>query len=221
MPLSNLTFESIYYRLISDSGLVTAANSFVTTTGGITAGTAVLTVASATSFSAGHGLTIAEAGTGGGKLVTWIASIDGLDFTLYDKAVNTVVAKAVEHDDRAVVPARNILATYGNLPVRLPAIDIAQSGAIGNDFPDSDRGEITFYVYHQSEPGSAGEPNTVLSLIAARVRDLMHRNEDNIANSGIRTQIMMEVNRSPIMTEPDISETTHFQALRYEYLVNR
>jgi len=221
MPLSNLTFESIRYRLVSDGGLVTAANSFVTTTGGIIAGTYVLTVASATSFSAGHGITIAEAGTGGEELATWIESIDGLEFTLHDMAVNTVVAKAVEHDDRAVVPAANILAIYGNLPVRFPAIDITQEGAIGNDFPDSDRGEITFSVYYQSEPGSAGEPNTVLSLIAARILDLMHRNEDNIRNAGVRTQIMMETYRSPIMTEPGISETTHFQALRYEYLVNR
>lgn len=221
MPLSNLTFESVRYRLVNDSGLVTTANSFVTTTGGITAGLAVLTVASASSFSAGHGIAIAEAGVGGGPLETWIESIDGLEFTLHDQAVNTVIAKAVEHDDQAVVPARNILASYGNLPVRLPAIFIAQAGAIGNNFPDSDTGEITFYVYHQSEPGNKGEPNTVLSLIAARIRDLIHRHERDISNSGIRVQIMMEVYRSLIMVEPGLPETTHFQALRYEYLVNR
>jgi len=220
MPLNQLTFEAVSEALAADTGLTTAASSSVATTGGITSGSTVLTVASATSFSAGHGITVAEAGTVGGRMVTWIESIDGLDLTLHDKAVCTVVAKAVTHDDRAVVLARNIRPAYGNLPVAFPAINITMEGAIGNDFPGSDTGDFTFYVYCQSEPRSTGQPNTVLNLISARIRALLHDKAGNLTNGAISIQKMWEVYRSPIIPAPEISETTHSQALRYEYIVN-
>ena len=219
MPLNLQIFDAVRNALAGDSGLTTSSGSTTTTTGSITAGTAELTVASATSYSAGHGIQVSEAGTAGGTLSTWIKSIDGTVLTLYDKAVNTVVAKTVEHDDRAVVPADNILPSFGNLPVSFPTIGITQSGAIGNDFLGSDKGEFMMYVYVQSEPGTKGQPLTVLNLISGRIRALLHRGEGGVSNSGIRSQGLIEQYRSPVMAEPDISETTHFQALRYEYLV--
>lgn len=224
MPLNLLISEAIRNVLAGDSGLTTSSGSTTETTGSMTAGTKTLTVASTTSYSAGHGILITDAGTAGSKLPTWIESIAGSVFTLHDQAVNTVSGVVVEHDDRAIVPANNILPAFGNLPLKrseFPAIRITQSGAIGNDFPDSDRGEFTFYVYYQSEPGGAGgQVYAVLSLISGRIRDLLHSHEGDVTNSSVRSQILREQYRSPIMVEPDIPETTHFQALRYEYLVN-
>jgi len=220
MPLNQLTFETVTETLAANTGLTTASGSSVATTGGITSGSTVLTVASATSYTAGHGIVVAEAGTVGGRMVTWIDSIDGLELTLHDKAVSTVVAKAVTHDDRAVVLARNIRPAYGNLPVAFPAINITMEGATGNSAPGSDTGDFMFYVYCQSEPGSTGQPNTVLNLISGRIRDLLHNKESNLTNGAISIQKMWEVYRSSIIPAPEISETTHSQALRYEYIVN-
>lgn len=220
MPLNQLIFEAVRNTLAGDSGLTTSSGSTTETTGSITAGTTALTVASATSYSAGHGILVTDAGTAAGKLATWIESIAGSVFTLHDKAVNTVSSVVVEHDDRAIVAANNILPSYGNLPAAFPAIGITQSGAIGNDFPGSDSGEFMFSVYYESEPGTVGQPATVLNLIAGRIRDLLHRHEKDISNSSISVQFLIEAYRSPIMAEPDISETTHFQAIRYEYIVN-
>jgi len=220
MPIHQLTFEALRYRLASDSGLTTAAGSSVTTTGSMTAGTAALTVASSTSFSAGHGVLVTDAGTGGAKLATWIESIAGSVFTLHDQAVNTVSSVAVEHDDRGIVIANNIIPSYGNLPVSFPTIAITMSGAIGNDFSNSDAGDLMLYVYYQSEPGSTGQPLIVLNLISGRIRDLFHKHEEDISNGSIRVQKMWEMFKSGIIPEIDISETTHSQALRYEYMVN-
>jgi len=220
MPIHQLTFEALRYRLASDSGLTTAAGSSVTTTGSMTAGDAALTVAATTSFSAGHGILVTDAGTGGGRLATWIESIAGSVFTLHDQAVNTVSSVAVEHDDRGVVIANNIIPSYGNLPVAFPTIAMRMDGGIGNEFSNSLAGDLYLYTYVQSEPGSVGQPMTILNLICGRIRDLLHKHEEDISNGSIRVQKMWEMFVSGVVPEIDISETTHSQALRYEFMVN-
>ena len=221
MPLNLLIAEAIRNTLADDSGLTTSSGSTTETTGSITAGTKELTVASATSYSAGHGILVTDAGTSDGKLITWIESIAGSVFTLHDQAVNTVSSVVVEHDDRAVVAANDILPSFGNFPIDdCPAIRIVHSGGIGNDFSNTDAGEFMIYVYVQSEPGSTGQSFTVLNLISGRIRDLLHRQEGGITNGSINIQMLIEVFRSGIIPESDISETTHSQALRYEYMAN-
>lgn len=218
MSVTQLTFEAIRGQLATDSGLTTASGSEVTTTGSITSGTNTLTVASVTSFSAGHGIKIAGAGTGGGELATWIESITGSVFTLHAKAIGTVTDAAVSHDDRAVVAASEILPAGANFPAEFPAIAIRQDGAVGYNFPDTLSGMLFLYIYYQSEPGGTGQPLTVLNLIADRIRDLLHGSEDDISNASLRIDVLREVFKSGLIPEIDISETTHSQAVHYEYM---
>lgn len=220
MGITQLTFEAVRYRLASDTGLTTPSESTTTTTGGITEGTYALTVASAASFSAGHGISIAGAGTGGGRLLTWIESVNGAVLTLHEKAVTTVTGAVVSHDDRFVVEADQIQPADGNLPAVFPCIQIRMNGAEGYDFTGTLVGEFNLYVYYQSEPWSIGQPLTVLNLICDRIKDLLHIQGDSISNAAIFIQILREVYKSGVVPETDISETTHSQAMRYEFLSN-
>lgn len=218
MSVTLLTFDAIRGRLVGDSGLVTASGSNTATTGGITGGADSLVVASATSFSVGHGIKVAGAGTGGGDLSTWITAIDGVTFTLHSKAVNTVVAAVVSHDDRAVVAASAIIPQYGSKPVVFPCIGIRMDGAIGNAFANTLDGKLYIGAYVQSEPGQTGQPLTVLSLICDRIRELLHRHENDISNSALQMDVMIEGFKTGMIPEIEISETTHSQTMTYDYM---
>lgn len=218
MSVTQLTFEAIRDRLVSDSGLVTSSGSSTTTTGGITLGTNSLVVASASSFSVGHGITVAGAGTGGGVLTTWITAIDGVTFTLFAKAVTTVVAAVVSHDDRAVIAASAIIPQYGSKPVVFPCIGIRMDGGIGNDFSNTQAGTLYLGAYVQSERGKTGQPSTVLNLICDRIRELLHRHETDLSNAALNVDVMIERFKTGVMPEVDISETTHSQTMTYTYM---
>ena len=195
MSVTLLTFEAIRARLVADSGLVTTSGSDTATTGGITGGDNSLVVASATSFAVGHGVVVAGAGTGGGDLATWITAIDGVTFTLHSKAVNTVVAAVVSHDDRAVIPAANIIPQFGSKPVAFPCIGIRMDGAIGNSFADTLNGKI-----------------------CDRVKELLHRHENDISNAALQIDALIETFKTGMMPEIEISERTHSQTMTYDYM---
>lgn len=74
--------------------------SIATTTGTITATTNSLSVASATGWSVGMGIEVANAGTGGNTpLVSIISTIVGTTFTLQDNAITTATTQTVHHND--------------------------------------------------------------------------------------------------------------------------
>ena len=219
MSVTLLTFEAIRTRLVNDSGLVTASGSTTATTGGVTEGQNALVVAASTSFAVGHGIKIVGAGTGGNDLITWIAAIVGTTFTLFAKAVTTVVAAAVSHDDRAVVAASAIIPQYGSKPAVFPCIGIRMDGAIGNDFPKSLAGKLYLGAYVQSEPpDDPGQPLTALNLICDRIRELLHRQEVNISNAALNIDVMMETFKTGMIPEAEISERTHSQTMTYNFL---
>jgi hypothetical protein len=218
MSVTLLTFEAIRARLVADSGLVTASGSSTTTTGGITAGQNSLVVASASTFSVGHGICVAGAGTGGGNLITWITAISGSTLVLFAKAVTTVVGAVVSHDDRAVVAASAIIPQYGSKPVVFPCIGIRMDGAIGNDFANTLAGKLYIGAYVQSERGQTGQPATVLNLICDRIRELLHRHETDLSNSALNVDVMIERFKTGVMPEVEISETTHSQTMTYDYM---
>ncbi len=218
MSVTLLTFEAIRARLVADSGLVTPSGSSTTTTGGITGGSTSLVVASAASFSVGHGIKVAGAGTGGGNLTTWITAIDGLTFTLHAKAVGTVSGAAVSHDDRAVVAASAIIPQFGSKPVVFPCIGIRMDGAIGNDFENTLAGKLYIGAYVQSERNDPGQPMTILSLICDRIQTLLHRHETDISNAALQMDVMIEGFKTGMIPEIEISETTHSQTMTYDYM---
>jgi len=220
MAIGQLTFEALRWALANDGGLTTPANSSVTTTGTATLGATTITVAATTSFSVGHGIKIDNAGTGGSTLATWITAINSLVLTINDKIITAVTGQAVSHDDRAVVPANQIIPLTGNLPALFPTIVLGMSGAEAWDFSDSMSGELSIFVYMQSEPRASGQPMTRLNLISDRIKSILHKQEESISNGAIRVQGLREVFRNIVIPEIDISETTHSQALRYEYIVN-
>ncbi len=79
-----------------------ASGSAVSTTGSISAGSAVLTLAAAEDFKNGQGISIAEAGASGALLVTSIVSGAGTtSLTLAASASMTVTGAIVQHDDTA------------------------------------------------------------------------------------------------------------------------
>lgn len=78
-----------------------------TTTGSITSGLKALTVASASTFAVGQGISIAGAGAAAAALVTTISAINGLVITLVDAASTTVVAAAVSHNESVAFQAAN------------------------------------------------------------------------------------------------------------------
>jgi len=220
MAITQRLFETLRYRLAGDPGLTTPASSATTTTGTASVGSADLTLAATTSFSVGHGLTVANAGTGGGVLETWITAINGSVATLHDKVITEVTAQAVSHNDAfCVLPAR-IVPVDGNKPAGYPTIALGLEVAEENDFRNSTSGELHLYIYVQSEPGGAGQPMTRLNMIADRVHALYHRQESPISNAAIRIQALIERNKSIMIPEIDISETTHSQHLRYEVMAN-
>ncbi len=218
MSVTLLTFEAIRERLVADSGLVTASDSSRTTTGGITGGQDALVVSSATSFSVGHGIKVAGAGTGGGDLVSWITAINGVTFTLHAKAVNTVSGAVVSHDDRAVVPASAIIPQYGSKPVVFPCIGIRMDGAIGNAFANTLSGTLYIGAYVQSEPGETGQPLAVLNLICDRIKELLHRHENDMSNAALQVDALIETFKTGMIPEVEISEKTHSQTMTNNYM---
>jgi len=99
-----------------------AAGSNQSTTGSITAGSTVLTVASAIDLQVGQGISVAGAGTSGGLLVSTIQAISGTTITLLDAASTTVTNAAVNHDDttaiqQAVNIGHNVFLPEGTYPV--------------------------------------------------------------------------------------------------------
>ena len=217
MSLSLLTFGTVRARLVGNSGLVTASGSSTATTGSLSAGSNSLVVAAATSFSVGHGIKVAGAGIGGGDLATWITAIVGTTFTLNSKAVGTVVAAAVTHDDRAVIAAAAIIPQYGEKPVVFPCIGMRFDGAEGNTFRETMSGKLYVSVFYQSEPDETGQPAEVLSLMMDRIKSLLHRNEVNMSNDAVRIDMMVEGFRTGVLPEVNISETTHSQTATYDY----
>lgn len=220
MAITQRLFEALRYQLANDSGLTTKADSNAGTTGTASAGSDALTLASTTSFSVGHGLSVTNAGTGGGTLTTWITALDGSVATLHDKVITAITSQAVSHDDRFCVAAAQIIPATGNKPVAFPSIVLRLEVAENNDFRYTTAGELFIYVYTQSEPGSAGQPTTRLNMIADRIHALYHRQESAISNAALRMQMFIEVFKSGIVPETDISETTHSQFLRYEVMAN-
>lgn len=82
-----------------------AGSSRTATTGSITTGTKLLTVASTTSYAAGQGISIAGAGAAGAALLTSITSISGLVITLAANASTTVTGASLTHEDTAAIQA--------------------------------------------------------------------------------------------------------------------
>lgn len=75
------------------------------TTGSISAASAALTVASASTFAVGQGIYIAGAGAAGIAHVTTITAINGLVLTLAANAATTVAGAVVQHDDSVAINA--------------------------------------------------------------------------------------------------------------------
>jgi len=220
MAITQRLFETLRYALANDSGLTTPASSATTTTGTATSGTTALTLTSTTSFSAGHGVTVANAGVGGGDMVTWITAINGSVATLHDTVITTITTQTISHNDSFCVLPKFIVPVTGNKPAGYPAIDLRLEVWEEYDFRDSTKGEFHAYIYVQSEPGGIGQPLTRLNMIADRIHALYHRQEESISNAAIRMQGLVEVHKTGIIPEIDISETTHSQHLRYEVLAN-
>lgn len=112
----NTTLKEIYPQWWGASGKTN------TTTGSITTGSKILVVASATSFKAGHGITIVGAAYKNGAnlahdLFTKIESISGTTLTIRDSAVTSVTGGVVRHNDtEAFQKATTVLiANGGNL----------------------------------------------------------------------------------------------------------
>lgn len=83
-----------------------AAGVRTTTTGTITSGQASLVVASASGWSVGMGIAVANAGSGGNtELITTVSAINGTTFTLAASASATATAQTVNHDDTAAIQA--------------------------------------------------------------------------------------------------------------------
>lgn len=220
MAITQRLFETLQYRLESDSGLTTPSGSSTTTTGTASAGSASLTLASVASFSVGHGILVANAGVGGNDLLTWITAVNGSVVTLHDKVITEVTAQAVSHDDSFCVLPAQIKPTLGNRPAVFPCITYRLQVVGRSGFPDATEGELFIYIYVQSEPRGGGLPATRLNMIADRIHALYHRQESTISNAAIRIQLLIEDFKSGVMAETEISETTHFQHLRYEVMAN-
>jgi hypothetical protein len=82
-----------------------ASGSAQTTTGSITTGTNLLTVASAIDFAVGQGISVAGAGAAGALLVSSVTAINGLVLTLAGNAGTSVTGAVVKHDDTAAIQA--------------------------------------------------------------------------------------------------------------------
>jgi len=217
MQLAQLLLETVRTRLANNTGLTTTSGSTTTTTGTISAGSNVLTVASASSFNVGQSIIIAGAGTGGSSLLTWITAIVGTTFTLHIKAITAITDAVISHDDRAIIPTANIQAASSNFPVSFPAIAIAVEGSTGDNFTDSFSGYLWLYVYFESGTGK-GQPTTILNMIISRIRDLLHGHENDLSNNVIRVDYVKEHYRSVIVPEVDLGDYIHSQTIRYNFM---
>ena len=121
-----------------------ASGSSESTTGSITAGSSVLTLASPIDFQNGQGISVAGAGTSGALLVTSIASGAGTTtLTLAESAATTVSNAQILHDDSAAINAA------------LSALSLTTGGTIY--FPDG--------VYYCNGPATTTNGyNTILAL---------------------------------------------------------
>jgi hypothetical protein len=109
-----------------------ASGSGVTTTGSIssTVTPTLLTVANATSFSAGQYVTVAGAGSAGAYLFAKINSIAGNAFTLDTAAQTTVASTEVAHNDTYAFRALVTAMGTQSVAVRIPAGIYNVSGPI-------------------------------------------------------------------------------------------
>ena len=98
-----------------------AAGVATTTTGSITTGTALLTVASVANWRVGHGIRITGAGSAGEVLNTTIIAINGNVFTLNHNASTTVSSATVSHTDTAALQTALSAASNNDKPIYLPA----------------------------------------------------------------------------------------------------
>jgi hypothetical protein len=81
-----------------------AAGANTITTGSITSGSYLLTVASASGWNSGMGIAVHGAGPGGtSELITIVTRISGTLLTLAASASTTVTSAAVNHDDTAAI----------------------------------------------------------------------------------------------------------------------
>lgn len=99
------------------------AGVITTTTGNITSGSNQLTVASASGWSAGMGITVVGGGVASANLNTTISSISETTFTLASNASTTVSGGTIKHDDttcltNAIDSGKNIHLRAGNYRIR-------------------------------------------------------------------------------------------------------
>lgn len=93
-----------------------------TTTGTISSGTSSLSVLSASGWSVGMGIAVANAGSGGNtELITTITAINGTTFTLSANAAATATGQVVNHDDTAAIQAAINAASTSLQRLRLRA----------------------------------------------------------------------------------------------------
>jgi len=79
-------------------------------------------VASASGWSVGMGIAVANAGTGGNtELISSVTNIAGTTFTLNDAAVTTATGQTVNHDDTAAISSAITAAIAANKPLHLQA----------------------------------------------------------------------------------------------------
>lgn len=105
-PLTGITAPSVWIDPIASYH---ASGSIATTTGSITSGSNSLIVASATGWSVGMGIAVANAGSGGTtELISSVTAVSGTTFTLANNAAATSTTQTVNHDDSAALCAAAI-----------------------------------------------------------------------------------------------------------------
>lgn len=175
------------------------------TTGSISSGTNLLTVASATGWEGesgtlpGHGILIAGAGASGADLITEVISIAGLVFTLADNAGTPVAGARVQHDNSAAIQSavdaleyRNIYIPRGNYlfarQIMLPSVGAI---AITEGIPLIVRGagkSVTKMLYQNTDTAFVAQPDepitscvfAEMTLICTEPGDVF---SSNVANS--------------------------------------
>lgn len=100
------TFAIASAGILDPIATYNAAGVKTTTTGTISSGANTLVVASATGWSIGMGIAVANAGAGGNtELITSVTVINGTTFTLAANAISTATGQTVNHDDTAAIQA--------------------------------------------------------------------------------------------------------------------
>lgn len=108
-----------------------AAGIITTTTGSITEGQNILTVASATGWAIGMGIAVANAGSGGNtELITSVTAISGNTFTLQANAISTVISQTVNHDDTVAIATA--IASGNPVKIRAGNYNITSGFTISN-----------------------------------------------------------------------------------------